>query len=104
SVFAQHSRGNLRAVSELSVLLFALISNIHAEELIVIQNESYSLTFELPEEAGSCLISRCVGEEKLVLWNTSDLWPQNSSVPVDLKQRLFSMANMSSYMIHDLTH
>ncbi|KAI4791779.1 hypothetical protein KUCAC02_033803 [Chaenocephalus aceratus] len=93
----------MAAVSELSVLLFALISNIHAEELIVIQKERDSLTFELPEEAGSCLISRSVGEEKLVLWNTSDLWPQNSSVPEDLKQRLVSVADTSSYKINDLT-
>ncbi|KAJ4920806.1 hypothetical protein JOQ06_015352 [Pogonophryne albipinna] len=93
----------MAAVSELSVLLFALISNIHAEELIVIREERDSLTFELPEEAGSCLISRCVGEEKLVLWNTSDLWPQNSSVPEDLKQRLVSVANTSTYMIQNLT-
>ncbi|KAJ4920805.1 hypothetical protein JOQ06_015351 [Pogonophryne albipinna] len=93
----------MAAVSELSVLLFALISNIHSEELIVIREESDSLTFELPEEAGSCLISRCVGEEKLVLWNTSDLWPQNSSVPEDLKQRLVSVANTSTYMIQNLT-
>ncbi|KAI9514907.1 hypothetical protein NQZ68_029754 [Dissostichus eleginoides] len=94
----------MAAVSELSVLLFALISNIHAEQLIVIQEERDSLTFELPEEAGSCLISISVGEGKLVLWNTSDLWPQNSSVPEDLKQRLVSMADTSSYMINDLIH
>ncbi|KAF3847016.1 hypothetical protein F7725_004094 [Dissostichus mawsoni] len=48
----------MAAVSELSVLLFALISNIHAEELIFIRKESDSFTFELPEEASSCLISR----------------------------------------------
>ncbi|KAI9532701.1 hypothetical protein NQZ68_030643 [Dissostichus eleginoides] len=94
----------MATVSELSVLLFALISNIHAEELIVIQGERDFLTFKLPEEAGSCLISRSVGEEKLVLVNTSDLWPQNSSVPEDLKQRLVSMANTSSYKIQNLTH
>ncbi|KAI9521959.1 hypothetical protein NQZ68_041598 [Dissostichus eleginoides] len=94
----------MAAVSELSVLLFALISNIHAEELIVIQKENDSFTFKLPEEAGSCLISRFVGEEKLVLWNTSDLWPQNSSLPEDLKQRLVSTADTSSYKINDLTH
>ncbi|KAI9523729.1 hypothetical protein NQZ68_025451 [Dissostichus eleginoides] len=94
----------MAAVSELSVLLFALISNIHAEELIVIQKENDSYTFELPEEASSCLISRSVGEEKLVLWNTSDLWPQNSSVPEDLRQRLFSMADTYSYKIQNLTH
>jgi len=94
----------MAAVSQLSVLLFALISNIHSEELIVIREERRSFTFELPEEAGSCLISRSVGEEKLVLWNTSDLWPQNSSVPEDLKQRLVSVANTSSYKINDLTH
>ncbi|KAI9526516.1 hypothetical protein NQZ68_038933 [Dissostichus eleginoides] len=95
----------MAAVSELSVLLFALISNIHAEELITIREENDSFTFELPEEASSCLISRFVGEEKLVLVNTSDLWNQNSSVPEeDLKQRLVSMANTSTYMIQNLTH
>ncbi|KAJ4923040.1 hypothetical protein JOQ06_015390 [Pogonophryne albipinna] len=63
----------MAAVSELSVLLFALISSIHSEELI------------------------------LVLWNTSDLWPKNSSVTEDLKQRLVSVANTSTYMIQNLT-
>ncbi|KAI4795050.1 hypothetical protein KUCAC02_031674 [Chaenocephalus aceratus] len=62
----------MAAVSELSVLPLALISNIHAEDLIVIREESDSFTFKVPEKAGSCLISRFVGEEKLVLWNTSD--------------------------------
>ncbi|KAI4815926.1 hypothetical protein KUCAC02_006049 [Chaenocephalus aceratus] len=76
----------MAAVPELSVLLFALISNIHAEEPSILGKESDSYTFILSEEASSCLISRCVGEEKLVLWNTSDLWPQNSSVPEDLKK------------------
>ncbi|KAI9526517.1 hypothetical protein NQZ68_038934 [Dissostichus eleginoides] len=94
----------MAAVSELSVLLFALISNIHAEELITIREESDSFTFKLPEEASSCLISRFVGEEKLVLWNTSDLWNQNSSVPEDLKQRLVSKANTSTYKIQNLIH
>ncbi|KAF3846913.1 hypothetical protein F7725_003991 [Dissostichus mawsoni] len=59
---------------------------------------------DLMKGGRSCLISRFVGEEKLVLWNTSDLWNQNSSVPEDLKQRLVSMANTSSYMIQNLTH
>ncbi|KAI4794146.1 hypothetical protein KUCAC02_032255 [Chaenocephalus aceratus] len=93
----------MAAGSELSVLLLALISNIHAEELIVLREESDSLTFELPEEAGCCLVSRCAGEEKLVLWNTSDLWDQNSSVPADLRQRLVSVANTSTYTIQNLT-
>ncbi|KAI4791629.1 hypothetical protein KUCAC02_033896 [Chaenocephalus aceratus] len=93
----------MAAASELSVLLLALISHIHAEELIVVREENDSLTFELPEDAGCCLISRCAGEDKLVLWNTSDLWPQNSSVPEDLKQRLVSTANTSTYTIQNLT-
>ncbi|KAF3847296.1 hypothetical protein F7725_020324 [Dissostichus mawsoni] len=94
----------MAAVAELSVLLFALINNIHAEEPSILRKESDSYTFILSEEASSCLISRCVGEEKLFLWNTSDLWPQNSSVPEDLKKRLVSMANISSYMIQNLTY
>ncbi|KAJ4938988.1 hypothetical protein JOQ06_028451 [Pogonophryne albipinna] len=44
----------MAAVSELSVLLFALISNIHAEELIVIQKENDSLTFELLPDLQIC--------------------------------------------------
>ncbi|KAF3846931.1 hypothetical protein F7725_004009 [Dissostichus mawsoni] len=104
TTLTRKSPSRMAAVSELSVLLFALISNIHAEELITIREESDSFTFKLPEEASSCLISRFVGEEKLVLWNTSNLWNQNSSVPEDLKQRLVSMANTSSYMIQNLTH
>ncbi|KAI4798172.1 hypothetical protein KUCAC02_022243 [Chaenocephalus aceratus] len=93
----------MAAVSELSVPLFALISHIHAEDLVVLREESDSLTFELPEEAGCCLVSRSAAEEKLGLWNTSDLWNQNSSVPEDLKQRLVSVADTSSYEINDLT-
>ncbi|KAF3846933.1 hypothetical protein F7725_004011 [Dissostichus mawsoni] len=83
----------MAAVSELSVLLTH--HHPRGKRLFHLQ---------LPEEASSCLISRFVGEEKLVLWNTSDLWNQNSSVPEDLKQRLVSMANTSSYMIQNLTH
>ncbi|XP_063732984.1 uncharacterized protein LOC134860067 [Eleginops maclovinus] len=78
--------------------------NIHTEELIVIQKERDSYTFNLPRKPSSCLISRFVGEEKFVLSNTSDLCPLNSSVPEDLKQRLVSRANISSYMINNLTH
>ncbi|KAL7401460.1 hypothetical protein ABVT39_028373 [Epinephelus coioides] len=96
----------MAAVTELCFLLFALINNIHAEELITIKEEGHSYTFQLPKEASSCLISRFVGEEKLVLWNTSDLWSHNSTVPEDLKQRLSvgSRKNISSYIIHNLTH
>ncbi|XP_049431753.1 uncharacterized protein LOC125888423 isoform X1 [Epinephelus fuscoguttatus] len=96
----------MAAVTELCFLLFALINNIHAEELITIKKERDSYTFHLPKEASSCLISRFVGEEKLVLWNTSDLWSHNSTVPEDLKQRLsvVSRKNISSYIIHNLTH
>ncbi|KAL7401379.1 hypothetical protein ABVT39_027151 [Epinephelus coioides] len=96
----------MAAVTELCFLLFALINNIHAEELITIKKERDSYTFQLPKEASSCLISRFVGEEKLVLWNTSDLWSHNSTVPEDLKQRLsvVSRKNISSYIIHNLTH
>uniref|UniRef100_A0A671VDZ0 Ig-like domain-containing protein n=1 Tax=Sparus aurata TaxID=8175 RepID=A0A671VDZ0_SPAAU len=58
------------------------------------------------KKADFCLISRFVGEEKRVLWNTSALWSQNSTVPEDLKQRLsvVSRDNISSYMIQNLTH
>ncbi|XP_037631730.1 uncharacterized protein LOC119491648 [Sebastes umbrosus] len=94
----------MAAVAELSFLLFALINKIHAEELIIIQKERDSYTSELPKEANSsCLISRFVGEEKIVLWNTSDLWSQNSTVPKDLKGRL-SVGSISNYTIHNLTH
>ncbi len=93
------------AAVELLVLLFALINNIHAEELIIIQKERNSYTFNLTKEADFCLISRLVGEEKLVLWNTSDLWSKNSTVPEDLKRlSVVSGANISSYKIQNLTH
>lgn len=59
------------AAVELSVLLFALINNTHAEEFM--EKERDSFTVSLTKEADFCLISRFVGEEKLVLWNTSDL-------------------------------
>ncbi|XP_031149005.1 uncharacterized protein LOC116045491 [Sander lucioperca] len=94
----------MAAVTELSFLLFALINNIHAAEQIIVQQERWSYTFKLPNNTNSCLISRSVGEEKLVLWNTSDLWSINSSVPEDLKQRLVSSVETSSYTILNLTH
>ncbi|XP_035855789.1 uncharacterized protein LOC116065602 [Sander lucioperca] len=94
----------MAAVTELSFLLFALINNIHAQEPIIIREEGDSYTFNLPENTNSCLISRSVGEEKLVLWNTSDLWSNSSSVPEDLKQRLDSTVKTSSYTILNLTH
>ncbi|KAF3847012.1 hypothetical protein F7725_004090 [Dissostichus mawsoni] len=69
---SEQNGGSLRALRA----AVCLISNIHAKELIVIQKENDSFTFELPEEASSCLISRSVGEEKLVLWNTLTSGPR----------------------------
>ena len=99
-------QSRMAAVAELSFLLFALINNIHAEERIFIRKESDSFTFSLPEDADSCLISRFVGEEKLVLWNTSALLSQNPTVPEDLKRRLSVVHRdtISSYMIRNLIH
>ncbi|XP_051253288.1 uncharacterized protein LOC127362059 [Dicentrarchus labrax] len=96
----------MAAVAELSFLLFALINNIHAKELITILYEGDSYTFNPPREDNLCLISRFVGEEKLLLWNTSALWSENSTVPEDLKRRLSvgSVNNISSYTIQNLTH
>ncbi|XP_039633227.1 uncharacterized protein LOC120543907 [Perca fluviatilis] len=94
----------MAAVTELSFLLFALINYIHAQERIIIREKGDSYTFNLPENTNSCLISRCVGEEQLVLWNTSDLWSNSSSVPQHLKQRLVSSVKTSSYTILNLTH
>jgi len=108
SVLAQHSRGNLRtewlqSQSSPSCCLLSsatsTLKNPASSERKVTLTPSYSQRRPAP-----CLISRFVGEEKLVLWNTSDLWPQNSSVPEDLKKRLVSMANISSYMIQNLTY
>ncbi|XP_078121245.1 contactin-5-like [Sander vitreus] len=93
----------MAAVAELSFLLFALSNNIHAEERITVQQENTAYTFSLPENTNSCLISRFVGEEKLVLWNTSDLRSNNSSVPEHLK-RLVSTGKTYSYTICSLTH
>ncbi|XP_035859387.1 uncharacterized protein LOC118495482 [Sander lucioperca] len=94
----------MAAVTELSFLLFALINYIHAQEQIIIRQKGHPYTFFLPENTNSCLISRSVGEEKLVLWNTSDLWSNSSSVPEHLKQRLDSDVDTSSYTILNLTH
>ncbi|XP_051255075.1 uncharacterized protein LOC127362868 [Dicentrarchus labrax] len=96
----------MAAVTELSFLLFALINNVHAEEHITIRYEGDSYTFNPPKEDNLCLISRFVGEEKLLLWNTSALWSENSTVPEDLKRRLSvgSVNNISSYTIQNLTH
>ncbi|XP_039649636.1 contactin-4-like [Perca fluviatilis] len=94
----------MAAVTELSFLLFALSNYIHAQEVIILRDEVDSYTFKLPENSTSCLISRCVGEEQLVLWNTSDLWSNSSSVPQHLKQRLVSSVKTSSYTILNLTH
>ncbi|KAF3693359.1 hypothetical protein EXN66_Car009035 [Channa argus] len=96
----------MAAFTEFCFLLFVLISNIQTEELITIKEEGGSYEFTPPEEADHCLISRIVGEEKLVLWNTSDLWSEPSTVPEDLKQRLsvVSTSNISFYLIHNLTY
>ncbi|GLD63473.1 uncharacterized protein AKAME5_002921400 [Lates japonicus] len=95
----------MAAVAELLFLLFALLSNIHAEEIIV-RKEADSYTFRTPRKVDLCLISRFVSEEKLVLWNTSDLRPENSTVPEELKRRLsvHSRANVSFYTINNLNH
>ncbi|KAL7385907.1 hypothetical protein ABVT39_001788 [Epinephelus coioides] len=96
----------MATVPALSVLLFSIITNFHAEESIIIQKERRSSTFNLPKKADFCLISRFIHEERLVLWNTSDVWSENSTLPEDLKQRLsvVSKGNISSYMITNLTH
>ncbi|XP_032363566.1 uncharacterized protein LOC116676813 [Etheostoma spectabile] len=93
----------MAAVPELSFLLVSLISSIHAGEHIFIKKEGSSYTFTPPKTTTSCLISRSVGGENLVLWNTSDLWSNQSSVPGPLKQRLLSDVETSSYTIRRLT-
>ncbi|XP_032362868.1 junctional adhesion molecule C [Etheostoma spectabile] len=93
----------MAAVSELSVLLVSLISSIHAGEHLFIREGGSSYTFKPPKTTTSCLISRSVGGENLVLWNTSDLWSDQSSVPGPLKQRLLSDVKTSSYSILNLT-
>ncbi|XP_032361728.1 uncharacterized protein LOC116673482 [Etheostoma spectabile] len=92
----------MAAVPELSFLLVSLISSIHAGEHIFIREEGDDYTFT-PPKTTSCLISRSVGGENLVLWNTSDLWSNQSSVPGPLKQRLVSDVETSSYRILNLT-
>lgn len=96
----------MAAVAELSLLLITLINSIHAEETITILKERDFNIFNTPREANLCLISRFVDEEKLVLWNTSDLLYENSTVPIDLRERLSFVRreNISSYIIHNLTH
>ncbi|XP_032357048.1 uncharacterized protein LOC116670579 [Etheostoma spectabile] len=93
----------MAAVTELSFLLVALINSIHAGEHIIIQEEGSSYTFTPPKNTISCLISRFVGGENLVLWNTSDLWSNQSSVPRPLKRRRVSRVKTSSYTIRRLT-
>ncbi|GLD66251.1 titin-like isoform X1 [Lates japonicus] len=94
------------AVAELSFLLFAFINSIHAEEPIIILEEKDFYAIKLPDEGDLCLISRYVGEQKLVLWNTSDVWSTNTTLPEDLKdQHVFvDRLNISSYTIDSLTH
>ncbi|KAK2846515.1 hypothetical protein Q5P01_009514 [Channa striata] len=97
----------MAAVTELCFLLFVLVSNIHTEQRLTIQKEGASYEFTSPRnETNYCLISRFVGEEKLVLWNTSELWSENSTVPEDLKQRLsvLPLWNISFYQINNLTY
>lgn len=91
---------------DLSLLLFVFISKIQAEEPTTILEEKGSYTIKLPEATNFCMISRFVGEQKLVLWNTSGLWSQNNTVPEDLKEQcsFIDRVNISSNIIHNLTH
>ncbi|XP_069029287.1 uncharacterized protein [Embiotoca jacksoni] len=95
----------MAADAQLFFLLFALISNIQAEERLEWMDPGDYYTFKPPKEANFCLISKLAGEDKFVLWNTSDPSTENSTVPEDLKQRLHveTWQNVSSYTITDLT-
>lgn len=95
----------MAAVAELSFLLIVFISRVQAEELLTILEEKGFYTFKLPEEAD--LISRCVGEQKVVLWNTSEPWSKNITVPdmeaLKDQRSLVDRVNISSNTIHNLT-
>ncbi|KAI3376880.1 hypothetical protein L3Q82_000136 [Scortum barcoo] len=108
ATFARHSQGDLRAewLQSSSPSCCSLSSTTSKQKNMRLKRKADSLTFNLTEEADFCLISRFVDEEKLVLWNTSDLWTKNSTVPEDLKQRLlfFNWTHFSFYIIHSLTH
>lgn len=96
----------MAAVAELFLLLFPFIRCISTQEPLTILEEKGSYTFNLPEEGNFCSISRFVGEQKLVLWNTSEHCPNDRKVPEDMKEHclLFDRANISSHMIHNLSH
>ncbi|CAI5692681.1 unnamed protein product [Oreochromis niloticus] len=98
----------MAAVAQLCFsLLFTLISNIHGEEFIAIREEGGSLQFKLPDQNSSCITSRRVGEDTLVLWNISDPWNRNFTVHEDLTGRLSVLDTFHgspSFTLNNLTH
>ncbi|CAI5692692.1 unnamed protein product [Oreochromis niloticus] len=98
----------MAAVAQLCFsLLFTLISNIHAEEFILTIEEGGSLEFKLPDQNSSCITSRRVGEDTLVLWNISDPWNRNVTVHEDLTGRLSfpeTFHGSPSFTLNSLTH
>lgn len=87
-------------------LLFALICDICAGEIIAIREEGESFEFWLPRQKSSCVTSRRAGEEILVLWNISHFENINITECEDLMGRL-SVSETSeafSFTLHNLTH
>ncbi|XP_069000242.1 uncharacterized protein [Embiotoca jacksoni] len=86
----------MAAVTQIFFLLVALIYNIQADQIIQVRDPGRSFYFHPPKENNFCLISKFVGEDKFVLWNTSDPSTNNSRVPEDLKQRLQVYTNRNN--------
>ncbi|CAI5692693.1 unnamed protein product [Oreochromis niloticus] len=97
----------MAAVAQLCFsLLFTLISNIHGEELIAIIEEGSSFQFKLPDQNSSCITSKHVGEDTLVLWNISHFRKNEPSLNEDVAERVeYSIFRRSpSFTLHELTH
>ena len=80
----------MASLTTLTIFLVLLISGTQGEEepSVEIRTKGEGISFPSWDNSDFCVISRYVGEEHQVLWNTSDLSPGNSTLPEDLRNRL----------------
>lgn len=90
-------------VAKLLFLLVALINGLHGGNVNENKRTGDVLIFPPPQDAEFCVISRSIGAENLVLWNTSDPSAERPGLPEDLKKRLEDRLSLI-YVIHNLTH
>ena len=83
------------------------MQNIYGEQdthTVELEEETYEIhVLSLPKNADFCLVSRSMADGELLLWNTSDSSPVNSTLHGELTDRL-RVRNISKDLYLDLYH